>query len=160
MRRLVSITGPPKLPPLTSSAAILTCIFSYFSSKIGVYLFLIERVHVVRGGTGLSRKEDKIYLANLCGLIPYFVIAVLEVKFRIHKIDTEGRCIIGMKRQTALLVIVYDFVINVDSSEFRADVRCILPCCFLSQYSDYIPSLANSMFDYERLLAELAVRPL
>jgi hypothetical protein len=117
-RRLVSIIGPPKLPRLTYSAAVLTCIFTYFSSKIGVYLF--------RGGTGLSRKEDKIYLANLCGLIPYLVIAVLEVKFRIHKINSEGQCIIGMKRQTALLVIGYDFIINVDPFKFRVDVRCIL----------------------------------
>ena len=68
---------------------------------------------MVRGTIGLSRKEDKIYWANLCGLIPYLVIAALTVKFRVDKIDTKGRCIIGMQRQTAIFIISYDFVINV-----------------------------------------------
>ena len=70
---------------------------------------------MVRGATGLSRKEDKIYWANICGLIPYLVIAGFTIKFRVDKMDTEGRCIIGLQRQTAIFIISYDFIINVDS---------------------------------------------
>ena len=117
-------------------------------------------MHVVRGATGLSRKKDKIYWANLCGLIPYLVIAALTIKFRIDKMDTEGRCIIGMERQTTILIIGYDFVINVDPSKCHADVRYILQFCFFSLSWDCIPSLTSLMFDYERLPNELAVRSL
>ena len=115
---------------------------------------------MVRGAIGLSRKEDKIYWANLCGLIPYLVIAGLTIKFRIDKTDTEGRCIIGMERQTAILIIGYDFVLSVDSSQCPAHVRCILQFCFFSLFWDYIPSLPSLIFDYERWHNELAARPL
>lgn len=72
---------------------------------------------MVRGATGLSRKKDKIYRVNLCGLIPYLVIPVLTTKFRIDKMDNEGRCIIGIERQTTILILGYDFAINVDPFE-------------------------------------------
>lgn len=114
-------------------------------------------MHLVRGSTGLSRKEDKIYQVNLCGLIPYLVICALTIKFRIDKMDMEGRCIIGMELQTAILIIAYDFIINVDPSERGAYARYILRYCFFSLSWDCIPSLVSLMPDYERWPIELAV---
>ena len=100
------------------------CIFFYFTSKVHfrfpplisqviIYLFLIERVHIVRGGTRVSRFKNKVYLINMAGLLPYCVIGVLAVVFRVSDIGDSGRCLIGVERQTSILVIVYDLVINV-----------------------------------------------
>ena len=77
-----------------------------------IYLFLIERVHIVRGRTR-NRLKDRMYLIHLVGLIPYGVIALLASVFRVDDLDENGRCLIGVERQTALLVIVYDMSINV-----------------------------------------------
>ena len=106
-------------------AAIFMCIFFYFTSKVFhnlpsltilqviIYLFLIERVHIVRGRTRTSRFKDKVYLINLAGLLPYCVIGVLAIVFRVNDLDDSGRCLIGVERQTSILVIVYDLLINV-----------------------------------------------
>ena len=105
-------------------AAIFMCIFFYFTSKVRhptfvtdpevmIYLFLIERVHMVRGSRR-ERLKDKLYLFNLCGLLPYCVIGILAIIFRVNDIDPNGRCLIGVERQTSILVIVYDLVINVN----------------------------------------------
>ena len=77
-----------------------------------IYLFLIERVHIVRGSRR-TRLKDKFYIINVAGLLPYCVIGVLAIVFRVHDFDENGRCLIGVERQTSILVIVYDLLINV-----------------------------------------------
>ena len=62
-----------------------------------------------------TRLKDKFYLINMAGLLPYCVIGVLAIIFRVHDFDEEGKCLIGVERQTSILVIVYDLVINVRS---------------------------------------------
>ena len=105
-------------------AAIFMCIFFYFTtkvcfrlpvliSKVIIYLFLIERVHIVRGGKRASRFKNKVYLINVAGLLPYGVIAVLAIVFRVNDLDDSGRCLIGVERRTSILVLVYDLFINV-----------------------------------------------
>ena len=49
----------------------------------------------------------------MAGLLPYCVIGVLAVVFRVSDIGDSGRCLIGVERQTSILVIVYDLFINV-----------------------------------------------
>jgi len=88
------------------------CIFFYFTSKVIIYLFLIERVHIVRGSMR-TRLKDKVYLINMVGLLPYCVIGVLAIIFRVSDFDQNGKCLIGVERQTSILVIVYDLVINI-----------------------------------------------
>jgi len=150
---------PFKFPLLTFSAATYNCLFFYFTTKIGIHLFLVERVYVIRGATGLSRKKDKMYWVNLGGLIPYLIIAGLTFKFHFDKLDTDGRCSIGIGREIVIIIISYDFIINVDS-EWCADGRRTLQFCFFSLSWDCIPSLISLIIDYERLPNELAVRPL
>jgi len=99
------------------------CIFFYCSSKVYspnsplilkvvLYLFLIERVHIVRGRTR-TRLRDKLYLFHLAGLIPYCVIVILAIIFRINQLNETGRCYIGLKRESSFLLLIYDLVINV-----------------------------------------------
>jgi hypothetical protein len=57
--------------------------------------------------------KDKVYIFNVIGLLPYCAIAVLAIVFRVSVLDNTGRCLIGVERQTSILVIAYDLVINV-----------------------------------------------
>jgi hypothetical protein len=77
-----------------------------------IYLFLIERVHIVRGRTW-RRLDDKLYWLNLMGLVPYFVIGILGILFRVDAMGADGQCMIGIHSQVALAVISYDLFINV-----------------------------------------------
>lgn len=99
------------------------CILFYCSSKVLpshsaclhqviIYLFLIERVHIVRGGTK-TRMQDKVYLFNLVGLVPYCVIVILAIVFRYNNLDDTGRCFIGLRRESSFPLLIYDLVINV-----------------------------------------------
>ena len=82
-------------------------------TQVFIYLFLIERVHLVHGRSRTSRLKDKLYRINLVGLLPYCVIGLLAIHFRNYEISQSGRCSIGVQRQTSILVIVYDLCINV-----------------------------------------------
>jgi len=64
-------------------------------------------------GRHKDRLEDKLYVFNIFGLLPYCVIGVLAIIFRVNDIDPNGRCLIGVERQTSISVIAYDLVINV-----------------------------------------------
>ncbi len=52
----------------------------------------------------------------MAGLLPYCVIGVLAIVFRVNDLEDSGRCLIGVERQTSILVIVYDLLINVSRS--------------------------------------------
>lgn len=102
------------------------CILFYCSSKVFtpncgidkqviIYLFLIERVHIVRGGTK-TRFQDKLYLFNISGLIPYVVIVILAIIFRYNGLDQNGHCYIGLQRASSFPLLIYDLLINVSPS--------------------------------------------
>jgi hypothetical protein len=83
-------------------------------SQVIIYLFLIERVHIVRGSTK-TRREDKLYWFNLCGLIPYCGIIILAITFRYNALGDDGHCFIGLRRQSSFPLLIYDLIINVPS---------------------------------------------
>jgi len=60
----------------------------------------------------------------MLGLAPYAAIGILAIIFRVDEIQDDRRCRIGVGRQTAILVIVYDLVINVCIAYFVPDDRC------------------------------------
>jgi hypothetical protein len=116
------------------------CIFFYFTTKVHsmfsianiqvlIYLFLIERVHLVHGRSRTSRMQDKMYRVNLAGLLPYCVIGFLAVFFRIARIDETGRCLIGIERQTSMLVIIYDLCINVFPRQYIGVNNSFISLC-------------------------------
>jgi hypothetical protein len=80
--------------------------------KVVIYLFLIERVHIVRGGTK-TRKQDKLYWFNTLGLIPYCVIVILAIVFRYNALDDDGFCYVGLRRESSFPLLIYDLIINV-----------------------------------------------
>ena len=80
--------------------------------QVIIYLFLIERVHVVRGGHR-THLQDKLYLFNMLGLVPYCVIVVLAIVYRVNELNEAGQCYIGLARQSSFPLLIYDLIVNV-----------------------------------------------
>jgi hypothetical protein len=57
--------------------ARLVAVF-YALSKIFIYLFLIEKVHIV-GNTNLPRLKSKLYILCMVGMLPYLLVLVLMI---------------------------------------------------------------------------------
>lgn len=83
----------------------------------------------------------------MAGLLPYCVIGVLAIVFRVHDFDESGECLIGVERQTSILVIVYDLVINVPSRCWFARGRLIVKVYLTIQF--LLPILGLYSFQHE-----------
>ncbi|KAH0373216.1 hypothetical protein KCU65_g546, partial [Aureobasidium melanogenum] len=93
--------------------AILLCLCCYMTTKIMIYYFLVEKVHIIRT-TNTARRKSKLWLFNFFGVIcPYVVLVILNFVFRIAYINEKGVCVIGMKRRALVPLITFDVVLNV-----------------------------------------------
>ncbi|KAF8922915.1 hypothetical protein BGZ47_005226, partial [Haplosporangium gracile] len=54
-----------------------------------------------------------MYKINLILMCPYFVIVALMVIFRVHNVNENGECHIGLLRPAALPLILYDMSLSV-----------------------------------------------
>ncbi|KAJ3328774.1 hypothetical protein HDU76_009307 [Blyttiomyces sp. JEL0837] len=92
--------------------AILYCAVLYAANKLIIYLFLIEKAHIISGAP--TRLGNKMYWVNFLLLAPYGVIEILMLIYRIHILDPNtGQCHIGIKRPSSLPLIIYDTVYSV-----------------------------------------------
>ncbi|XTI95342.1 hypothetical protein V2W45_1016071 [Cenococcum geophilum] len=92
---------------------ILLCLACYMTTKVLIYLFLVEKAYIVRGRRQ-PRLKDKLYLFNCFGMIcPYIGVFVLNFIFRIAYIGDDGICIIGMKRVAMIPLLSFEIVVNV-----------------------------------------------
>ncbi|KAK2937378.1 hypothetical protein ACKRZS_011383 [Fusarium odoratissimum] len=58
--------------------AILLCLICYVTTKILIYVFLVEKAHVIRSST-TRRRNSKLYLFNMITLLGgYGVVVVLN----------------------------------------------------------------------------------
>ncbi|KAL7410182.1 hypothetical protein BDY24DRAFT_188736 [Mrakia frigida] len=94
------------------SMGIVSCIVFYVASKIFIYLFLIEKVHVV-SGTSLPRLKSKMYLLCAFSIALYIVIIVLMVLGRVADLREDGACEIGLKKYASVALLGYDLFLNV-----------------------------------------------
>jgi len=95
------------------SIAIELCLVFYMTTKVMLYLFLVERARIVRG-TRKPRMKDRLYLFNAFGmLIPYGIVIVLNLLYRFALINNEGMCIIGIKLIAIIPLVVFDVIVNV-----------------------------------------------
>ena len=95
--------------------AAFSCIFLYVATKAQLYLFFIERIHVVYRGQNLNRSESKLYMFNLCILVPYIGMLVIMIMYRYADLDGKGNCRIGLSKETAITLIVYDTTFSLYS---------------------------------------------
>ncbi|KAF9940852.1 hypothetical protein BGZ75_004568 [Mortierella antarctica] len=96
---------------LSCELSILSCIALYALSKIIIYLFLAEKVYVVTA-VGVTRSNFFLYKVNMILMTPYIGVITCMVLFRVAKLEEEGKCYIGLLRQGALPLILYDIVMS------------------------------------------------
>ncbi|KAF8926983.1 hypothetical protein BGZ58_010728, partial [Dissophora ornata] len=89
----------------------LLCIFLYASSKIFIYLFLIERVHIVTA-LGVTRWNCLMFKFNMALLLPYIGIATLAVIYRTVEVTDNGMCRMRLLKESSVPLIAYDTVIS------------------------------------------------
>ncbi|OCL06506.1 hypothetical protein AOQ84DRAFT_75607 [Glonium stellatum] len=92
---------------------ILLCLACYMTTKVLIYLYLVEKAYIVRGRQQ-RRLKDKLYLFNFFAMIcPYIGVFVLNFVFRFAYLDRNGMCIIGMKKVAMIPLISLEVVVNV-----------------------------------------------
>jgi len=51
----------------------------------------------------------------MAGLLPYTIIVILAIIFRVNNITETGSCYIGLARASSIPLLIYDVVINVST---------------------------------------------
>jgi len=100
---------------VSCSMGILLCILFYGSSKLFIYAFLSERVHVVWRPTSHSRRlQCKAYIGCIVVLSGYSGVVGTLFYGRISFIDGDrGVCFIGLKPAASVVLLTYDLFVNV-----------------------------------------------
>ncbi|KAK3387678.1 hypothetical protein B0H63DRAFT_470687 [Podospora didyma] len=94
-------------------AAILLCLACYVTTKILIYMFLVEKAHIIRSSSQRPRLHSKLYIFNSFGMIGvYIVVVTLNFIYRITRVE-NGQCIIGMKKLAMIPLIAFDLLVNV-----------------------------------------------
>ncbi|KAI9864538.1 MAG: hypothetical protein M1813_003027 [Trichoglossum hirsutum] len=96
------------------SAAIQLCLVFYLSGKVLMYLFLVERSHVVRR-SGFHRQGDLWYYFNMAQvLLGFGTIAILSFFHPVADLDPKDHvCEIGLPFRITLPLLIFDVWINV-----------------------------------------------
>ncbi|KAI8374459.1 uncharacterized protein BYT42DRAFT_576444 [Radiomyces spectabilis] len=103
----------PILDNMTScTLAMLTCDIFYAGSKIAIYAWLIERVHLVTA-VKTTRFKTCQYRFHLVLLLPYVIILALMLTFRNIYLEPDGKCTIGLQHVASIPLLVYDFIFNL-----------------------------------------------
>ncbi|KIK71507.1 hypothetical protein GYMLUDRAFT_338617 [Collybiopsis luxurians FD-317 M1] len=97
------------------SAGIFLCVVFYATSKFLIYCFLVERVYLVWSASiAGSRLRSPIYLG--CMAMVGLYGAIIASMFAGHIAflrQSDGLCIIGLKRYSSLMLLCYDLFINI-----------------------------------------------
>ncbi|KAH7027210.1 uncharacterized protein B0I36DRAFT_326668 [Microdochium trichocladiopsis] len=102
----------PDDDPAVCNASAAVCVMLYAIMKGLLYLFLADRLHVVRS-TVKGRKQSRLFLFHTIGIA--FCIVVLAAVFiylRLHYIE-NGVCIIGVQRVMMVIGVIFDALINI-----------------------------------------------
>ncbi|KAL2272315.1 hypothetical protein FJTKL_06960 [Diaporthe vaccinii] len=93
------------------TAAMGLCLFAYVTSKF-IYLFLVDRAHIVRGSKK-PRLKSKLYIFNSFGMLGvYVVITIMNFVLHIAEFD-KGHCVIGLQKPVIIPLISFDALVNV-----------------------------------------------
>ncbi|KAI2487868.1 hypothetical protein Ptr902_02001 [Pyrenophora tritici-repentis] len=95
-------------------ASMRICIAFYASSKVAMYLFLVERVHAMRA-SHLSRKHDVFWLLSTIAIVislgAICLTGFISPVYWLSSVD--GRCRIGLQRYAVIPLLTCDIVINL-----------------------------------------------
>ena len=92
--------------------AIYLCLIFYIGCKVTMYVFLVERAHMLRL---MRRLADKVFLIGIfilvCGFGPIAILAFKVPVASVSKVD--GKCRIGLPLPVTIPLLTYDVLINV-----------------------------------------------
>ncbi|KAL0572837.1 hypothetical protein V5O48_009126 [Marasmius crinis-equi] len=96
-------------------ASILMCILFYGSSKVFIYCFLVEKVHVVWSPTAETGGRMKSRIWKICMALNagYIVVVVLMCLGLIHYYRSDGACIIGIAPFSSIPLMSFDLFITI-----------------------------------------------
>lgn len=78
-----------------------------------VYLFTLERSHIVRGAR-TARYKDRLYiLSTVLVFGPGLAFMIWSFADHFSRFDEAGNCIIGARREALVPVVVFDAVMNI-----------------------------------------------
>ncbi|KAI8337801.1 hypothetical protein BD560DRAFT_28042 [Blakeslea trispora] len=97
---------------VSCTLGMLSCDIFYAGSKIVVYAWLIERIHLVTA-VKTARLKTCQYRFHLVLLCPFVIIFALMLTYRNIYLEADGKCIIGLQLVASVPLIVYDFVLNL-----------------------------------------------
>ncbi|OAL50872.1 hypothetical protein IQ07DRAFT_643014 [Pyrenochaeta sp. DS3sAY3a] len=94
--------------------AIMLCLAFYVSSKVIMYLFLVERAHALRAPY-MRRGRDWLWVVGTLTIaVGFGTIAVAGFVWPTADISViDGRCRIGLPRYVTIPLLTFDIVINV-----------------------------------------------
>ncbi|KAG0745676.1 hypothetical protein G6F57_005897 [Rhizopus arrhizus] len=96
---------------VSCTLGMLSCDIFYCGSKIAIYAWLIERIHLVTA-VKTPRLKTNQYRFHLFLLTPYIIILVLMLSFRNIYLESDGTCTIGLQLIASIPLLVYDFFLN------------------------------------------------
>jgi branched-subunit amino acid transport protein len=91
------------------------CIVLYMATKGQLYIFFIERMHIVHKKPSQNRMESPLYIFNMCLLIPFTALFVLMVSYRISFVGEDQRSRHGLRRESTIPGLIYDTMFSIYS---------------------------------------------
>jgi len=99
---------------ISCRAGVYVCLVFYFSTKILIYMFLVERAHALRAFY-CRRHQDWVWVTGTAILaLGWGTIAVIAFLWPSVDVDGEnGKCRFGWPLKVTIPVVAYDVFINV-----------------------------------------------
>ncbi|KAK7188104.1 hypothetical protein DPSP01_001645 [Paraphaeosphaeria sporulosa] len=95
-------------------SAIMVCVVFYITAKMCLYMFLLERAHVVRAPFIRKRTDDWVWVGGttlICVTFGAISIWGLITPHAELSLD-DGQCRIGLAKVPAYLLLIFDALIN------------------------------------------------
>jgi hypothetical protein len=137
-------------------AASWVCLLLYSATKGQLYIFFIERMHIVHKKPSQTRVESPLYIFNVCLLIPFVVMLFVMTFYRVAYIGDDQKCRHGLRRESTLPTFLYDTLFSVYSvavfvwplfksqSVRRSDgLRCVVKKNIIGSIVSTISTLLN-----------------
>ncbi|KAJ0110005.1 hypothetical protein J7T55_014807 [Diaporthe amygdali] len=125
------------------TAAMGLCLFAYVSSKqVFIYLFLVDRAHIVRGSKK-PRLKSKLYIFNSFGMLGiYVVITIMNFVLHIAEFD-KGHCVIGLQKPVIIPLIGFDALVNFQRTPANIRLRKLAKKTFIGSCCTLASSVTN-----------------
>lgn len=95
--------------------SIWSCILLYTTNKLFLYVYLIEKSHIINCALSKfeKRSESKLYMCNIVSVSLWCVLLVLMILYRKSSVDSDGICHIGLTHVASVSVLVFDTLYRI-----------------------------------------------